>query len=166
MQISGGRPGGSVFSCPVFINMETESGATYECYENYDFFVPANADAHATAASNALPPHCSWVRYGAAPPFSSTAVMHIVSWRVDSFEELPKRMREYTMRHAPGWREPPTSLEEVERMMMSDDDMTDFASSSSSSLSDDDGSNHTNGRDSYNYNITHPLPDTDLKDSL
>ena len=163
-RLGGGRPNGAVFSCPVFINMETESGATYACYENYDFFVPSETAATDTASagrrmsmnaatsSDALPPHCSWVRYGAAPPFSSTAVMHIVSWRVDTFKELPQRMRDYTLRHASGWCEPPMSLEEVDKMMMrGDDEMTNYSVSSYGE--DGDGADDTNG-DAYNHDTT------------
>ena len=99
--------GGFAFTCPVFLNLETEGGGAYRCYENYDFFTGGGGSAR---------PHCSWVRYGATPPFSEQAVMHVVSWRLDSFAELPLRMREYALRHAPQWASPPRSLEEVASM--------------------------------------------------
>lgn len=118
-----GRVGnGFVFTCPVFLNLEAagadnRGGGAYQCYENYDFFIP---DHRARDGGPPPRPHCSWVRYGATPPFSDAAVMHVVSWRVDSFQELPARMRAYTLRHAPAWASPPRSLEEVASMQRED----------------------------------------------
>lgn len=112
---------GTAFTCPVFLDIELDSGR-YQCYENYDFYLPPSRedsslrDLFSRKCKEQTQPFCSWVRYGATPPFSKDAVLHIVSWRLDNFSELPESMRTYTETHAPEWKTPPTSLEEVERI--------------------------------------------------
>lgn len=71
--------------------------------------------------------HCTWVRFGAAAPFSQNAVLHALVWRVGQFADLPAELREYIDDEAPMWRDAPKDLEEIERLQtaQSEDVVTD-----------------------------------------
>jgi hypothetical protein len=97
-----------VFSSPLFLNMETPRGK-YEAYENYDFvYHPAERDP---AARHQL----IWNRFGDLPAFvgKGRAVIQMVGWRADRFEDLPASIREYIRTEAPMWMQPPKDLEEI-----------------------------------------------------
>ncbi|MCX6551348.1 MAG: DUF1838 family protein [Acidobacteria bacterium] len=97
-----------VFSSPLFLNMETPRGH-YEAYENYDFvYHPAEQDP---AAKHQL----IWNRVGDLPAFvgKGKAVIQMVGWRVDRFEDLPASIREYVKAEAPLWMQPPKDLDEI-----------------------------------------------------
>ena len=97
-----------VFSSPLFLNMETPRGK-YEAYENYDFvYHPAEKDP---AAKHQL----IWNRFGDLPAFvgKGKAVIQMVGWRVDRFEDLPSSIREYVRTDAPLWMAPPKDLDEI-----------------------------------------------------
>jgi len=99
----------AVFSAPLFLNFETPRGK-YEAFEHYDFFIQPDGVAR--------PNQLSWVRYGDLPPFlgPGRTIVHLVSWRVDSFEELPATIREYAEKDARLWLEPPTDMEEIRKL--------------------------------------------------
>jgi hypothetical protein len=46
--------------------------------------------------------------------------MHLVTWRVDSFEGVPRGLRDYIAADAPQWRGPPTDLADIRRLQESD----------------------------------------------
>jgi hypothetical protein len=97
-----------VFSSPLFLNMDTPRGR-YEAYENYDFvFHPGEKDP---AAKHQL----IWNRFGDLPAFvgKGKAVIQMVGWRVDRFEDLPASIREYIKTDAPMWMAPPKDLDEI-----------------------------------------------------
>ncbi|MBM3789452.1 MAG: DUF1838 domain-containing protein [Acidobacteria bacterium] len=103
------RIGGSiVYSAPLFLNMETPAGR-YEAYENYDFFIDPGAENTTDRC------RLSWVRYGDLPRFvgAGKAVIQMVAYRVDRFEDLPASIREYVAGRARLWMEPPRNLEEI-----------------------------------------------------
>ncbi|GBG73817.1 hypothetical protein CBR_g17155 [Chara braunii] len=100
-----------VFTCPVFLNLQTVKG-NYMAYENYDYFMdkldgPGNEDGGS---------HCSMVRIGSTPPFAELAVMHLVGWRLDSFDDLPETIKSFIMSEDPMWREAPSDLDDIRRM--------------------------------------------------
>jgi hypothetical protein len=97
-----------IFSSPLFLNMETPRGH-YEAYENYDFvFHPGEKDP---AARHQL----VWNRLGDLPAFvgKGKAIIQMVGWRVDRFEDLPASIREYIRAEAPMWMQPPKDLDEI-----------------------------------------------------
>ena len=106
------RLGGSlVFSAPLFLNMETPRGK-YEAYENYDFvYHPGEKDP---AARSQL----IWNRYGDLPAFvgKGRAIIQMVGWRVDRFEDLPASIREYLKTDAQLWMAPPKDLAEIREL--------------------------------------------------
>lgn len=100
-----------VYSAPLFLNMETPAGR-YEAYENYDFFIRPRAAAPRDRYQ------LSWVRYGDLPRFvgSGKAILQMVAYRVERFEDLPAALREYVTQEAPLWKEPPRDLEEIRKL--------------------------------------------------
>jgi hypothetical protein len=97
-----------VFSSPLFINMETPRGK-YEAYENYDFvYHPGEKEP---AARHQL----TWNRIGDLPVFvgKGRAVIQMVGWRVDRFEDLPSTIRDYIKADAQMWMQPPRDIDEI-----------------------------------------------------
>jgi hypothetical protein len=95
-------------TAPVFLDFPLPNGAQYEAWENYDFFLHR-------PGTNDEPHQMSWQRYGALPPFVGTgkAIYHLLSWRVDSQEALPSKLREWAAREKPMWLNPPLDLDEI-----------------------------------------------------
>jgi len=98
-----------VFTAPVFLDIALPNGRM-QAFENYDFSV-----------NLALPPAdwvLSWVRTGAAPPWSGAtqAVMHLVTRRFERFEDMPEPIRRHVVEKAPLWRAPPESLKDIRRL--------------------------------------------------
>ena len=100
-----------VFSSPLFLNLETPRGK-YDAYENYDFvYHPGEKDP---AAKHQL----IWNRFGDLPAFigKGKAIIQMVGWRVDRFEDLPASIREYIKAEAPLWMAPPKDLNEIREL--------------------------------------------------
>jgi hypothetical protein len=99
----------AVFSAPLFLNFETPRGK-YEAFEHYDFFIQPDGSSQ--------PTQLSWLRYGDRPPFlgPGKAIIHLVSWRVDSFDKLPATIREWVKTDAQLWREPPKDMDEIKEL--------------------------------------------------
>lgn len=98
----------AVYSAPLFLNLDTPRGR-YEAYENYDFvFHPSESDP---AARHQL----IWNRFGDLPAFigKGKAIIQMVGWRVERFEDLPASIREYIRAEAPLWMAPPKDLDEI-----------------------------------------------------
>ncbi len=94
-----------VFSAPLFLNLETPRGK-YEAFEHYDFFIQSGGE---------VPNQLSWLRYGDLPPFlgPGKTIIHLVAWRLDSFEALPDTMKKWVETDAQLWRQPPKDLDEI-----------------------------------------------------
>jgi hypothetical protein len=45
-----------------------------------------------------------------------SSVMHLVTWRMQSFEELPGDLRAYIQSEYPLWQAPPVDLAEIRRL--------------------------------------------------
>lgn len=101
-----------VFTAPVFLDFPIPGAPVrYQAWENYDFFVTPNAKL-------SHPLTLSWARYGALPPWAGggPAIIHMVSWRLDRFEDVPAAFRQYIEREAPLWRAPPADLADIRRL--------------------------------------------------
>jgi hypothetical protein len=98
----------AVFSAPLFLNFETPRGK-YEAFEHYDFFIQPDGST---------PNQLSWLRYGDLPPFlgPGKTIIHLVSWRVESFDELPETIKEWVKTDAQLWREPPKDMDEIRNL--------------------------------------------------
>jgi hypothetical protein len=101
--------GDFVFTAPLFLDFPVPGGAPdarYQAWENYDFIVSGKPDAD--PATHRL----SWVRYGDLPGAGKT-IMHLVSWRIDRYADLPAPMREYLESRARLWMQPPKDIGEI-----------------------------------------------------
>jgi hypothetical protein len=99
------------FAAPVFLNFETPRGK-YEAYENYDFVL--NHSEKDGQKRNQL----FWVRYGDMAPFFGTgkAIIQLASYRVDSFDALPEKLKKRVREQDTMWLEPPKSVEEIREL--------------------------------------------------
>jgi hypothetical protein len=98
--------GDYVFTAPLFLDFPAPGGARYQAFENYDFVVSGRPDAD--PATHRL----SWLRYGDIPGVGKT-VMHLVSWRIDRYADLPAPMRDYLETRARAWMQPPADIAEI-----------------------------------------------------
>lgn len=103
-----------MINIPVFLDIpmpKETGGGRYQAWEFYDYNVDPSfpSDRPATAV---------WCRQGTVPPFStdSNAVLRFSGYRVDSFDELPERMKEEVERAYPSFKTPPTDEKEVEEI--------------------------------------------------
>lgn len=112
----GGSPDVLMFQVPLFIDIEIPIGGSktrrYQAWEFYDYSMNVNDD-------NDYPPTLSWTRQGSTPPFCTdgTGVTHSRCHRVDTFEDMPQSTQDYVNQNDPLFREPPQSMEEVDRLL-------------------------------------------------
>lgn len=101
-----------VFTAPVFLDFPIPgTERRYQAWENYDFFIQPEEGV-------AEPHQLSWARVGPLPPWAGGAqsVMHLVTWRVESFEDVPADFRRYILEQAPLWKAPPQDLAEIRQL--------------------------------------------------
>lgn len=98
------------FSAPLFLDIPLPGGARMQTFEHYDFF-------HQGAAPGIQHPYqISWLRFGDLPAGLGRGVMHMVSWRVDRYADLPASIRSYLETEAKLWLEPPKDIAEIRRL--------------------------------------------------
>lgn len=99
------------FTASIFLDFPLPSGARYDAWENYDFFI------HRTGTVDE-PHQMSWQRFGALPAWAGggKAIYHLVSWRVESEAEFPARTLEWARTSMPMWLKPPADVAEVRRL--------------------------------------------------
>lgn len=101
---------GAIFTAPVYLDFAAGAGR-YQAFQNYDFVVPM---PYRTGSANKL----SWVRYGDAPGFAGggKSIMHLVTWRIDRYADVPATLRTYIEASAPLWKAPPADLADIRRL--------------------------------------------------
>lgn len=105
------RIGGTLaFSAPLFLDFPLRDGTRSQTFEHYDFF------DQSAAKGLKHPYQISWLRFGDLPAGLGKGVMHMVSWRVDRFEDLPQSIRDYVQNEAALWRDPPRDMAEIRRL--------------------------------------------------
>ncbi len=98
------------FSAPLFLDLPLPSGARMQAFEHYDFF---NQDS---APGIEHPYQISWLRFGDLPAGLGKGVLHMVSWRVDRYADLPTSIRDYLESEARLWLEPPRDIAEIRQL--------------------------------------------------
>lgn len=98
------------FSAPLFLDIPLPGGARMQSFEHYDFF------DHGEVKGVQKPYQISWLRFGDLPAGLGKGVMHMVTWRVDRYADLPASIREYLESDARLWLEPPKDIAEVRRL--------------------------------------------------
>lgn len=100
----------TAFSAPLFLDLPMPGGARMQAFEHYDFF-------HQGAAPGITHPfQISWLRFGDLPAGLGRGVMHMVSWRVDRYADLPASIRSYLESDAQLWLTPPQDIAEIRRL--------------------------------------------------
>jgi hypothetical protein len=96
------------FTAPVFLDFPLPSGERYEAWENYDFFIHPEGSVSERH-------QMSWQRYGDLPDWAGggKAIYHLLSWRIDSAEDLPAGLRHWAEEQKPMWLRPPADLAEI-----------------------------------------------------
>jgi hypothetical protein len=99
----------AAFTAPLFLDIPLPTGVRMQVFENYDFFI------HPRRSRLAEPHQLSWMRTGPLPAWAGgrQAVMHLTTWRVERWQDLPASIRSYVETEAPYWRNPPESLQVV-----------------------------------------------------
>ena len=100
-----------VYTAPLFLDFPAGPTARYQAWENYDFFIQpegTKGERH----------QLSWARYGDLPAWAGKGkcIMHMVSWRVEEYEDVPERFRTYIEADAPLWKAPPKDLADIRRL--------------------------------------------------
>lgn len=106
-----------MINIPVFVDIpiaEERGGGRYRAWEFYDFGVDPSFPLD-------RPPTVSWSRQGSVPPFtdkmnSQEAVLKFSGYRVESYEELPDRMRMEVERAYPLFIGAPRDEKEVQEI--------------------------------------------------
>lgn len=83
-------------------------GGRYQAWEFYDYNVDPTFPAD-------RPPTAVWCRQGSVPPFNmdSKAVLRFSGYRVESYNDLPERMKVEVERAYPHFQEPPKDSDEA-----------------------------------------------------
>ncbi len=101
----------AVFTAPVYLDFPMGAGKRYQAFENYDFFIQPKGKVK-------IPHQLSWLRYGDAPAWAGggPTIMHLVTWRIDRYEDVPETLRSYIETDAPLWKAPPADLADIRRL--------------------------------------------------
>ncbi|MEE4186590.1 MAG: hypothetical protein V2J12_12555 [Gammaproteobacteria bacterium] len=99
------------YSAPLYLDVDGPPGIRRTVFENYDFFIqPDAADPREQF-------QLSWLRYSKYGELSDLpSIWHMVSWRVDEFEDLPQSMQDLVNDDAGLWRAPPENMQEIRRL--------------------------------------------------
>ena len=104
-----------MINIPVFLDIpmpkqDNKAGgeSRYQAWEFYDYNVDPTFPAD-------RPPTAVWCRQGSVPPFNmdSKAVLRFSGYRVETYEELPERMRMEVERAYPHFQGPPKDTDEA-----------------------------------------------------
>lgn len=103
------------FTASVFLDFPLPTGAQYEAWENYDFFIHPEGSVEE-------PHQMSWQRYGALPAWAGgeQAIYHLLNHRVESTEEFPPELLAWAQENKPAWLSPPADLAEIEAIQQGD----------------------------------------------
>lgn len=106
-----------VFTAPLFLDFPIPgTDRRIQAWENYDFFIHPEGSVDE-------PHQLSWARIGQLPAWAGgqMAVMHLHTWRVEDYGDIPAGMRAYIEAEAPLWRVPPADLAEIRRIQAGED---------------------------------------------
>ncbi|MEL6687564.1 MAG: hypothetical protein AAFP97_08075 [Pseudomonadota bacterium] len=103
----------SLYTAPLFLDFPLPNGTQYVTFENYDFIIPDEAEDGPAAIT--------FMRYGPLPKFAikdekTMGAMHMQTWRIEDYEDVPETLRSYVEADAPLWMEPPADLAEIRRI--------------------------------------------------
>ncbi|MEM7730251.1 MAG: hypothetical protein AAF311_13430 [Pseudomonadota bacterium] len=102
-----------LYTAPLFLDFPLPDGSQYQTFENYDFIIPEEDDDG--------PAIITFMRYGPLPGFAKTdqaemGAMHMQTWRIEDYEDVPASLRDYVEAEAPLWAAPPADLADIRRL--------------------------------------------------
>ena len=107
-----------LYTAPLFLDFPIPGqDKRYQTFENYDFVIPQD---------QTQPGMITFMRYGPLPEWAqftdergnlvTDGAMHMTTWRIDNYDDVPKSLRDYIEADAPLWREPPVDLADIRRL--------------------------------------------------
>ena len=102
-----------IYTVPLFLDFPIPGSDTrYQTFENYDFVIPQDEDQ---------PGIITFMRYGPLPEFAqkdgiTMGAMHMTTWRISNYEDVPESLRSYIEADAPLWKTPPADLADIRRL--------------------------------------------------
>ncbi len=102
-----------LYTAPLFLDFRLPNGTQYQTFENYDFVIPNDAAAG--------PGMITFMRYGPLPEFAKSegvtmGAMHMQTWRIDDYRDVPATLRDYVEADAPLYAAPPSNLADIRRL--------------------------------------------------
>lgn len=103
----------SLYTAPLFLDFPLPDGSRYQTFENYDFIIPDEAEDG--------PASITFMRYGPLPDFAKSdgvtmGAMHMQTWRIDDYADVPQSLRDYIEADAPLYTAPPADLADIRRL--------------------------------------------------
>ena len=103
--------GNYLYTAPLFLDFPTPS-VRYQTFENYDFIIPKDAED---------PAFITFMRYGPLPKWAQSegitqGAMHMATWRLTDYAEVPENLRAFIEAEAPLWMSPPEDLADIRRL--------------------------------------------------
>lgn len=102
-----------LYTAPLFLDFPIPGTETrYQTFENYDFVIPQDPNQ---------PGMITFMRYGPLPTWAqkdgiTMGAMHMTTWRISNYEDVPESLRSYIEAEAPLWAEPPKDLADIRRL--------------------------------------------------
>ncbi len=106
-----------LYTAPLFLDFPIRgTDKRYQTFENYDFVIPQD---------QSKPGMITFMRYGPLPEWAqkdgiTMGAMHMVTWRITDYENVPKSLRDYVEADAPLWTAPPEDLADIRRLQQAD----------------------------------------------
>lgn len=101
----------NLYTAPLFLDFPIPGTDTrYQTFENYDFVVPDEAADG--------PAMITFMRYGPLPRFAqkdgiTMGAMHLQTWRIEDYEDVPQSLRDYVEADAPLYTAPPADFNAI-----------------------------------------------------
>ncbi len=102
-----------LYTAPLFLDFPIPGTDTrYQTFENYDFVIPQDP---------AMPGMITFMRYGPLPVWAqkdgiTQGAMHMATWRIANYEDVPETLRSYIEAEAPLWMKPPENIDAIRRL--------------------------------------------------
>ncbi len=102
-----------LYTAPLFLDFPIPGTETrYQTFENYDFVIPQD---------QSKPGMITFMRYGPLPHWAqkdgiTMGAMHMTTWRITDYDDVPQTLRDYVEAEAPLWTAPPEDLADIRRL--------------------------------------------------
>jgi len=107
-----------IYNAPLFLDFAIPGKeARYQTFENYDFIIPQDQSQPGMITFMRYGPLPDWAQYtDANGTLITQGAMHMTTWRIANFEDVPQRFQNYIQESAPLWQAPPKDLADIRRL--------------------------------------------------